>query len=544
MPFLHQILLNTDMDFLQRIAHFWGIDLPVSNFTDALTALESGMQNSNLAVEVINTLPENARSAWEALLQNSGKVSTAQFTRQYGDIRVIGEARRKREQPDLNPASAAEALWYRGLIGRGFLNLPPEPQEYIYIPQEFLALFQPSPDTSTAPVIRPATDFEHKHNAIAGELILDRITAMLCEIRKGSSDLNKISSNPHHLAFCLKMFDCLGLLDKDHILNPERVKEFLEAPRWKSLAECFTCWRKDARMNDLHMLPGLEFEGTWLNDSIAVKELMLKTLAPLDPGTWWSISGLVSSFKERQPDFQRPAGDYDSWFIRRTGSDQYLRGFKCWDDVDGALLRYLISGPLHWLGYLDLGLAEKKGQPTAFRISSRAAFLSGLDNPPAAEMKEEPLILSNTGVIHLPHTSPRAMRYQIGRFGELSAETISETVYTLSARSLKAAEEQGLKASQLLTLLRHAQGKALPSSIVQLLERWDKFGAEVNLDQVVLLRVTRPEILTNLQHHSQASRLIQEALTAQIAVLKPGTTEGMIRVLADLGYLAESELDV
>ena len=47
-----------------------------------------------------------------------------------------------------------------------------------------------------------------------------------------------------------------------------------------------------------------------------------------------------------------------SWFIRREGSEQYLRGFAHWEAVEGELLRYMIAGPLHWLGVTDIAFSE------------------------------------------------------------------------------------------------------------------------------------------------------------------------------------------
>lgn len=544
MPDLHQMLLNTDLDFLQRVARFWGIDLPISSFSEGQAALESGMVNANLAAEIVSALPEEAAKAWQALLQNNGIYTAAQFTRLFGEIRIFGEAKRKREQPDLSPASPAEALWYRGLIGRSFLNLPPEPQEYIYIPQELLNFFSSPSKKVTRQFIRPATDFEHKLTVAHNDLMLDRLTTVLCEIRKGKQDLSHIPGSAPFLSFCGKLLECLGLFDNDRSLDPEKVKSFLEMQRTEALRTCFTCWRDDVRMNDLRMLPDLEFEGSWLNDPQGVKQLVLQTLAELDADTWWSLSSLVSAFKERQPDFQRPAGDYDSWFIRRAGTEEYLRGFEHWEEIDGALLRHLVSGPLFWLGYVELGYTEKKGQPTSFRLSSRAGYLSGSGEAPKAARSEEAITFSANGSIHLPHSAARTLRYQVGRFGQLSTETAKETVYTITAASLKAAEEQGLKASQLLTLLRHAQGKSMPAAFSQMLERWDKSGAEIRLEKSVLLRVTNAKILSDLQQHPQAARLIQEILSPQIAVIKPGSEQILVKILSDLGYIADCELIV
>lgn len=544
MPDLHQILRNTDQDFLERIARHWGIELPASSFNDDLNTLEAGMKNKELAAEIINAMPEEARQAWNALLQSNGLMTSVQFSRLFGEIRVLGEARRKREQPDLSPVSPAEILFYRGLVGRSFLNLPPEPQEYTYIPQEFLNFFLPMTQKVSREFIRPATDFEYRFPVSSGDLILDRITLLLCEIRKGNQDLSVLTGNPLFSAFCIRLIDSLGLFDDPHNLNPEKVKEFLEIPRGRALQACFKHWLEDARMNDLRMLPGLEFDGTWMNDPLSVKQLLLKTLSSLDSSTWWSLSGLITAFKENLPDFQRPAGDYDSWFVRKAGTEEYLRGFEHWDEIDGALLRHLVTGPLFWLGFVDIGLAEKKGQPTAFRLTLRSKALISGEEIRETERKEEPIIVTANGIIRLPHSVSRVSRYQIGRFGQLTGDTSGETVYKITASSLRSAEEQGLRASQLLTLLRHAPVKSTPSSVVQMLERWDKFGPEVKVERTILLRVSRPEILSGLQQHPQASRLIKESLTPLIAEIKPGSEEAIVKILSELGYITDCELIV
>ena len=49
-------------------------------------------------------------------------------------------------------------------------------------------------------------------------------------------------------------------------------------------------------------------------------------------------------------------------------SGEYLRGFEHWDEVDGRLIRYIITGPLHWLGVLDLARPEAEQEVTAFRL--------------------------------------------------------------------------------------------------------------------------------------------------------------------------------
>ena len=61
--------------------------------------------------------------------------------------------------------------------------------------------------------------------------------------------------------------------------------------------------------------------------------------------------------RSTEPDFQRPTGNYDTWYIRDTTTQEFLKGFEQWDAVEGALLRFLFRGPLHWLGRAGFGRA-------------------------------------------------------------------------------------------------------------------------------------------------------------------------------------------
>ncbi len=102
---------------------------------------------------------------------------------------------------------------------------------------------------------------------------------------------------------------------------PETVKAFLEAPRAEALAALGRAWLPSTAFNELRQLPGLRFDGEWQNDPRRTRESILGFLAGLPAGTWWSLTAFTAAIKETAPDFQRPAGDYNSWFIRREGSE-------------------------------------------------------------------------------------------------------------------------------------------------------------------------------------------------------------------------------
>jgi hypothetical protein len=100
-----------------------------------------------------------------------------------------------------------------------------------------------------------------------------------------------------------------------------------------------------------------------------------------------------------------------------------------------------------------------------------------------------------------------------------------------------------LRATQLTALLRKFVDSGLPPSLVKALERWEKYGSQAAIQPQTLLRVSSPEILLALQK-SPAGKWLGETLNPTTATIKPGRTDQVLSALAELGFLAESEVDV
>jgi hypothetical protein len=120
-------------------------------------------------------------------------------------------------------------------------------------------------------------------------------------------------------------------LIKESTPQPESVKSFLEAPRPEALALLQAAWIESETFNELRLMPGIICEGEWKNEPQETREFLLNLLAAIPEGKWWSLNAFIRDIKQKYADFQRPAGDYDSWFIKRESDGQYLRGFSAWD---------------------------------------------------------------------------------------------------------------------------------------------------------------------------------------------------------------------
>ncbi|MCS6992758.1 MAG: helicase-associated domain-containing protein [Anaerolineales bacterium] len=387
-----------------------------------------------------------------------------------------------------------------------------------------------SPLTASAgnkdsPPGRAATPSEKAHLRPASDYILDDLTTLLAALRSGIEP----PAMAIPLAVLTGLASASGLVS-GNTLQPEAIRTFLEAPRETALAALVEAWQTSETFNELRLMPGLVFEGVWENQPLVTREFLLNLLEPIPEGVWWSLSSFIRDVKQRYPDFQRPAGDYDTWFIKRASDGQYLRGFGAWDEVDGALIRFFFQ-ILHWLGQIDLAAPDETAAPTAFRIL----------NGELRETKHEnarPVLASN-GLLVIPRLAPRSLRYQAARFCEWLASPNSEEYrYRISAASLRRAAAQGLKPGHLLGLLaKHTAGQ-VPPVLVKALQRWEARGTEARIETLTVLKVSRPDVLAELRA-SKAARFLGEVIGPTAVVIQRGAEASVLTALAELGLLAE-----
>ena len=545
MPLLADALRGRDMGFLKMVAGNWGLDISAPDAATFLPSLAAGILGHQWKNDVLETLPRDAQHALQKLARNEGRLSWAQFTRNYGEVRPFGPGKREKERPDLKPISPAETLWYRALVGRAFLKdgSQREPVEYAYIPDDLLGFLSDLVQGGDMPPGRPASPSETTLPLLATDRILDQACSLLAWLRL-ELPLADLRLPPGSLppALLLELLQAARLVDDKGQLLAEPVRAFLEAPRGQALLLLAKEWLGAISLNELRMLPGLKFEGEWLNDPLRARQAVMHWIGQVPAGSWWSLSAFIRALRERDPDFQRPAGDYDSWFIRLEGSQTYLRGFEHWDEVDGILVRFLVCGPLHNLGFLDLARASPSGEISAFRFSAFAEDLLHGQAPAGLPLEDAHLKLTSSGRLVLPRLFPRAARYQIARFCLWEEETPDEFRYRLAPSALERAAAQGLRPRQLVGLLRkHADPSAIPPTLVQALERWESAGTQAVVERAVLLRLATPEILSALKK-SRAGRYIQEELTATTALLRPGSEEKVLETISELGYLGDARL--
>jgi hypothetical protein len=570
MPDLFDSLLKQDIGHLRIIAEFWGLELDSKSAEVAREKLIVSLLDPKLFAELTDTLPPEADSAITYLVNVGGRIPWPTFTRKFGDIREAGAGKRDREKLHLKPASAAEILYYRGLLARAFFDTEKGPQEFAYIPDDLLSLLSREenlpalvggtkeeglekneksgalrlsnvgkssvPQESEA-LGRPASPAEKGREVPANDFILDDVTTLLAALRMGKTlrsegSLSMLEDDTLTGAGGTILQSILGAanLVRQNIPQTEAVKNFLASSRRDALKMLQEAWVESQTFNELRLMPNIICEGEWTNQPQETREFLLNLLDAIPENKWWSLNAFVRDVKQQYADFQRPAGDYDSWFIKRASDGQYLRGFQHWDEVDGALIRYFITNILFWLGQVDLGVAEGSNQPTSFRITDIESR--------SANVEDKKLHISSQGKITAPRLTPRVVRYQLARFCEWDEEKNEQFRYHITTSSLTKAKEQGLKAEHLLSLLVKHADAGVPPSLVKALKRWEVNGTEARVQTQVVLKVSRPEILEEMRK-SKAGKYLGEVLSPTAVIVKSGAIQNVMDALTELGLLSE-----
>ena len=324
----------------------------------------------------------------------------------------------------------------------------------------------------------------------------------------------------------------------DDLLRPTRAAlDWLKQSREAQLRSLVDAWSRTV-WNELRHTPGLMAEGeSWQNDPLPARTALMDTL-PADE-QWYRLADVVAVIRRLDPDFQRPDGNYETWYIRDAETHEYLSGFGNWERVEGRLLRFLVQGPLHWLGMTELSAGGDEG--AAYRLAPRAlAWLA--DDPPAADPVRVPLVVQPDGILLVPFNASRYERFQAARIADPEPLSPGKPYrYRIVPSSLAEAQSQGIPPERMLQFLESAGGRPVPASVRRGITRWAEKGVEGRLQAVVVLRVGEAAILETLRTNPKTRDFITETLGELAVVIRRDEWEAFRQTVAQLGLLLDVE---
>ena len=559
---LRQCLLDTEATLLHVIATRWEIETIGLNPRDLLEQVVQAIGDLARAGKMLDRLSPAERDALRALLAAGGTLPAPSFAQRFGSIRPVGPARLEREQPWRSPVSPAEGLWYLGLIYKGFEQLPNGAMREVFFAPVELAPLLPLLKVAERPIEPLALSIQPEQARSSGAALADDLCTLLSYLHnnfvRAQADRPESAArqtldaiepyirnrDPARMDFLLHLVHRARLIKLiSHRLrpDPDPSADWLRASVLDQLRILFEAWRTAADWSDLQHVGALriDYSKTPIHDPVDVRAALLDGLRVAVPDAWPSLDYLTAHVKAQSPSFLRP--EFDAGYVRDVTSGEYLRGFAAWDRIEGTLLRYVLTGPLYWLGAVDLGDdADFIPRPAAFRLTLIGAALLGIetaDRPPLAHATERFFVQANAMV--KVDAARRYDRFQLARIADLSGVSGDEYEYRITPSSLARAASQKIGPDKAIEFLARVAERELPPSLVKAIERWASKGAEVKVERAVIVRVKDEAILKRLQESPKTKAFVIEALGPTSARISERDWPKLVSLLAELGVLVD-----
>ncbi len=558
MKTLTRTLTDSDRGLLPALAEVWGVKADNLNTPELITALAEAMLEPERAEKVWDNLNDDQRGALQALLGSGGKMSATMYTRLFGEIRHMGAAHIERDQPHRNPQSSAEALFYRGLIAQAFEQTEAGARPIIYVPDDLIPVL-PTHRTAYQHLQQEAATEQPEMGPLeevtniqqADTSVVDDLTTLLAYLQLHGAQVadddfapaeregiqaHLLNPDPIRLAFLLGLgisADFIAIEEHRASTKRAEIRRWLAEPRASQVQMLAEAWRTSASFRDLWHVPGLFPEGLANYDPTVARGAVFNFLNEIAPEQdWWSVDEFIEVVKHADADFQRPGGDYDSWYIRSEAGD-YLRGFESWDAVEGALLEFYLTGPMHWLGLTDL--AEDAARLTAYG----RAFLGMIPWPTPPE-PEDKIVVQDDGTLLVSRRVSRLDRFQVARFTSWGPAGDPYT-YRLDGPGIAQAERQGINTGHISTFLKRVLGDdPIPQKIAQLLQNWQSGpAAKVTMERLIVLRTTAPETLSMIMDTPALRRYLGAQLGPMAVIVRADQWEALRTALGEAGIDAE-----
>lgn len=575
---LIQTLAEYEIDFLTIIANRWDVDLDTKNPEVASERLAQFMLEN--AAQEWNRLEDRERGAFQILLGSKDhKMPLAKYERLFGKIRLMGSEKREREKPHLSPNGIAEILYYRGLLALAFDEAAAGAQQFVYVAPDLAAalpthetgydLSQPDPFGDDVPAGSVA-DGEGEDDEMdleaqeptnvrrADTTLVDDLTTVLAYLqnervaleRSSLSSFDRQAIEPYFVGDVspLRMWLIIALIDELGLAAdfegrfkpiPNAARRWLEQSRTKQVETMVEAWHSNTRFNELFGVQNLIFEtGSWENDPRLIRQTIKTFLSLVPPDDWFALEEFILAIQDEEPDFQRPAGDYDSWYIRDAETDEPLAGFESWDRVDGAALETTLLKPMHWLGLVDLGEVLST---TAVRLTAYGRAHVGHMRWPERPDPESLLQVDAAGEVRVPRASNRYNRFQLARFTAWDQARGDSFYYQIGTTGFTQAEQQGIKSEHILTFLKRTTSDNVPNAVEQMITQWAKTGgANVSISQMTVLQTDTEEILDNILNIPELRRFLGVRLGSRAVVVRDGMHDDLNIALQEHGLLVDS----
>ncbi|MBI5879560.1 MAG: helicase-associated domain-containing protein [Chloroflexi bacterium] len=292
----------------------------------------------------------------------------------------------------------------------------------------------------------------------------------------------------------------------------------------------------------------------WLEQLARARRFITRLLSLLPGGIWHDFASLLETthainadfLRERQPFPLQPA-----WWLETNGSRIDPRTLDAWRGAYGAFIERIVSGPLRWLGAVELAVQDAHpADETADPISVRAVRLTPLGEAllrggelPTPNAPERALRLSDDLGAQLPLARNDFSAFlaleRLARFEQVSD---GHAAYRFDEEHAHAAFEYGLTLDDVLAQLARLADGPLPARVLtQWQDWWARYGRVRWYDDLTVFELADDYILQELLTQTDLKEHVLFTFSPRLIVVRPESADALTRQLVKKGYTPRVE---
>ena len=266
-------------------------------------------------------------------------------------------------------------------------------------------------------------------------------------------------------------------------------------------------------------------------DETAARQAVLHYLQEFTDGEWVNEAGFCEAVRGTNPDFLRE--DYASLgsAVVDMAAEAELSGAESWEPVEGEWIRYVLRGPLYWLGVVRWG-RDSTGRRVALQLVPDVA---SRDEGPLLSGGSRQVVFRDDLTVHAPEGVDLGLLYQIEPYFTLRGRDESGSSYRISRSSVLRGLEGGGSSDELRGLMGQVWVQ-IPQAVLQQVREWtDSYGRLV-IEGGVLLTALRDEEAEAIAESPTLRSYLGTQLGSRTFRVMPERVWQLVDALREAGY--------
>ncbi|TAK35401.1 MAG: hypothetical protein EPO21_06005 [Chloroflexota bacterium] len=359
------------------------------------------------------------------------------------------------------------------------------------------------------------------------------------------------------VAFAAHLLARLGIVEggKRWAVYEDSLLRVLDRPPGTRLALLCRAWREMNDWGEMRLLVGKSgrfqlrcYRGISTSfpqlssDVLRARRLVASTVGRMAAGVWYDFASFFDRLRRLAPTlFSETTSTYSfgGWWLAdpdEPPESLHVKKPIDWIALRSAIVAAILSGPLSWLGLVEV--ACEGDSLLAFRVRPEAGALLERDVLVEGRERAAPLVVGDDLTVLVPAGTPDVRVYgALTQAGELADFSTAGLRYRLSPGKVQALFEAGVTVEQLCSFLADRSGGALPEAArAKLGKWWISYGTARLYDDLTLIELADDLLLTELLAATSLRTQLIHAFSPRLIAVEPGAVEKLVTELTRLGH--------